>query len=75
MEPKTTAQVIDEITIFDEWGFQVKPERPWEPESQGDRRERLTKNLAYYREYLKNGTRFPQEINDQRLKEMQELNG
>jgi len=60
---------LADIAPADEYGFR----KATSFESDTDQIQRLEYNLAVYREYGKNQSRFPQEIHDQRKWEFERL--
>ena len=57
---------LDSLDPLDDFGFQIRPHFYWLPEPPEDEVERLEMNLAIYQEYINNGSRFTDHINDQR---------
>ena len=64
---------IDSISPCDEFGFQIRKNFYWLPESTEDEIARLEMNIAKYEQYLVNGSRFPEQINRARLDDFQRL--
>ena len=61
------------FSTFDEFGFQIRPYFYWLPESLEDEIKRLEMNLAFYEQYLENGSRFPESVNQARLEDFNRL--
>lgn len=60
---------LDSIDPLDDYGFH----KPVPGELVGDEIARLELNLAYYRESMKNRSRFPQEVHDARMADLERL--
>jgi hypothetical protein len=64
---------VASIDPFDDFGFQIRPHFHWIPESPKAEIDRLEINLEIYKQYLLNGSRFPEHINKARLDEFNRL--
>ncbi len=64
---------LDAISPLDEYGFEIRPQFYWLPESTDDEIKRMEMNLAKYEQYLLNGSRFPEKINQVRLDDFNRL--
>jgi hypothetical protein len=64
---KKTKHFLDSISAFDEFSFQIRPQFYWLPESINEEINRLAMNLAKYTQYLENGSKFPESVNQARL--------
>ena len=64
---------LDSIDPFDEFGFQIRPYFYWLPEPIEDEIKRLEMNLLIYAEFIRNGKRFPSEVNEARKREYKRL--
>jgi hypothetical protein len=66
-------QFLDSISSLDEYCFEIRPQFYWLPESREDEIKRMEMNLAKYEQYLLNGSRFPEKVNLERLKDFNRL--
>lgn len=66
--------LLDEITIVDINGFELKQWFWWLPESREDEIYRLEMNIAKYKEFLKNNQKFTPAENKIRMDEFKRLN-
>ena len=64
---------LDSIDPLDKFGFQIRPHFYWLPESIEDEIKRLEMNLAMYEQFLLNGSRFPERVNQARLEDFNRL--
>lgn len=64
---------LDSISPIDDHGFHVRQHDYWNDEPVELEVERLEFNLAAYREYLKNGSKFPPEVHQQRMADLKRL--
>lgn len=62
-------EFLDSIDPLDDYNFH----KPVPGESIPEEITRLELNLAYYREYMKNQSRFPQGVHDQRMADLKRL--
>lgn len=65
--------LLDSINLFDEWGFRLRQDRHWLPETAEQEIERLEFNLACYEQFILNGSRFPEKCNKARRSEFERL--
>ena len=68
-----TSKFLDSIDPFDEYEFQIRPHQYWLPESPEDEIKHLGMNLAKYEQYLANGSKFPEHINQARSNDFNRL--
>ncbi len=66
-------EFFDSIVPLDEFGFQIRPDFYWLPESKEDEIKRLEMNLAMYEQFLLNGSSFPEKTNKARLQDFSRL--
>lgn len=62
-------QFLDSIDPLDDYGFH----KPKPGEQVGDEIARLELNLAYYREFMKNKSKFPQDVHEARMADLERL--
>ena len=68
-----TKTFLDSIDPLDKYGFQIRPQFYWLPESSNNEIHRLEMNLAMYEQFLLNGSRFPEKTNKARLQDFSRL--
>ena len=73
MDSEKTKYFLDSIDPFDDFGFQIRPHFYWLPEPVNEEIKRLEMNLAIYAQYLENGSRFPESVNQARLDDFNRL--
>ena len=65
--------LLDSMDSLDEFGFQIRPYFYWLPEPTEDEIKRLEMNLAIYKGCINYRSRFPDEINAQRIVEFRRI--
>ena len=70
---KSFKTLLDSIDPFDEFSFQIRPHFYWLLESPADEIKRREMNLAIYEQYILNGSKFPEHINQARLDDFNRL--